>query len=113
MQDRLWRKTRSDSGVIPWSLFCKGTDPNRNYNINWSGPGSSGNPCAQTYSGRKALSEPEVRYQTDFILKNKDRIKMYLSLHSYSQLMLLPYGYTTLKPTDFDELVNTLLLDLD
>lgn len=31
---------------------------------------------------------------------------MYLSLHSYSQMWLIPWGYTRSKPSDYSDLVN-------
>lgn len=102
--DRMWRKTRSDSGVTPWSLFCKGTDPNRNYDAKWGGEGSSGNPCAQTYAGRKAHSEPEIVSLTDHVSSIRSRILLFVSLHSYSQIMLLPYGHSQDIPEEYPEI---------
>lgn len=102
--DRLWRKTRSTSRGSPWSLFCTGTDPNRNYNAGWAGEGSSGNPCSQTFAGRSAHSEPEVKALTETILKERNRIAFFLTLHSYSQIMLLPYGYSKEIPPEYSAL---------
>lgn len=31
---------------------------------------------------------------------------MYLTLHAYSQMWLVPWGYTKSRPTDFEELAN-------
>ena len=38
--DRMWRKTRSDTGSS-----CIGVDPNRNWGYKWGGKGASSNPC--------------------------------------------------------------------
>jgi hypothetical protein len=40
----------------------------------------------------------------DFITARKEQIVFYNSVHSYSQLILLPWGYTTTQPADYDEL---------
>lgn len=45
----------------------------------------------------------------DFLRKRKDRIKAYLTMHSYSQMVLFPYSYTKNISKDHDELVRTLL----
>ena len=44
--------------------------------------------------GASAFSEVENRNVRDFLAKNKDNIKYYVNLHSYSQLVLLPWGFT-------------------
>ena len=46
------------------------------------------------YRGPSAFSEIENRNVRDFILRNKDKLVFYDSIHSYSQLILLPWGYT-------------------
>ena len=40
----------------------------------------------------------------DFILKNKDQIKFFNTIHSYSQLVLLPWGFTTTPAPGYDNL---------
>lgn len=49
-------------------------------------------PCANTYHGPSAFSEPESNATAQFITQNRNRIRAYITLHSYSQLMLTPYG---------------------
>ena len=44
--------------------------------------------------GKSAFSEIENQNVRDFLSKHKDTIKYYVNLHSYSQLVLLPWGYT-------------------
>lgn len=96
--DRLWRKTRSKSG------YCSGVDPNRNYPFHWGESGSSSYSCSETYAGPKALSEPECELLAKLLLENKQRIKVYLTLHAYSQLMLVPYGHDRVYPENYNEL---------
>ena len=37
---------------------------------------------------------------------NKDTVKFYNNVHSYSQLILLPFGYTAEPPPNIDELTR-------
>ncbi|CAL8102669.1 unnamed protein product [Orchesella dallaii] len=99
-RDRLWRKTRRPNQ----GTHCVGTDPNRNWGFKWGGPGSSGNPCEQTYRGPKPFSEPETSAVANAVLARRNQIKMYLTFHSYSQLWLLPWSYTRQRPSDYSEL---------
>lgn len=96
--DRLWRKSRSNG------YFCAGVDLNRNYDFKWNVAGSSDYPCSQTYGGQSALSEPESRAVATQLTRNKDNIKMYLSFHAYSQLILTPWGYRRGYPKDYKEM---------
>lgn len=102
--NRMWRKNRSPNG-----LLCYGVDPNRNWGYQWaaSAPGSSNNVCAETYAGTSAMSEPEVKSLADYIAANRDYIEMFLSFHSYSQLMLYPWSYTN-EATPNEDLYNEL-----
>lgn len=45
------------------------------------------------FRGGRAFSEPESRAIRDFILARRRDIKMYLTLHSYGQMVLYPWGY--------------------
>lgn len=97
---RMWRKTRKPN---PGSL-CVGVDPNRNWKAGFGGPGSSGDPCSQTYRGPRAQSESEVNSIVRFV--NSHNIKAFISIHSYSQLLMFPYGYTRTPIKDYTELDN-------
>jgi len=91
--DRLWRKNRrTNSGST-----CRGVDLNRNYNDHWGQGGSSTNPCSDTYMGPSVASEPEVRGIQAYVkgLLSKGPIWMGIDWHSYSQLILRPYGWTS------------------
>ncbi|XP_055139997.1 carboxypeptidase A4 isoform X2 [Symphalangus syndactylus] len=98
-QNRLWRKTRSRN---PGSS-CIGTDPNRNWNASFAGKGASDNPCSEVYHGPHANSEVEVKSVVDFIQKHGN-FKCFIDLHSYSQLLMYPYGYSVKKAPDAEEL---------
>jgi murein tripeptide amidase MpaA len=93
---RYWRKNRRDNGK---SNF--GVDINRNYGYKWGidNAGSSLNPASEVYRGTAAFSEPETRAVRDLFL-SKDFQAM-ISFHSFSQVILYPWGYTKL-PSDKD-----------
>ncbi|KAH8398787.1 hypothetical protein KR222_003919, partial [Zaprionus bogoriensis] len=99
---RLWRKTRQPNS----SGSCIGTDPNRNFDFHWNETGASPNPCSETYAGPKAFSEPEAVVVRDLIHGLADRGKMYLTVHSYGNYLLHPWGYVDAVPdnaADLDE----------
>ncbi|KAK7223203.1 hypothetical protein V2G26_011206 [Clonostachys chloroleuca] len=90
--ERLWRKNRQTrSGVS-----CVGTDINRNWPYQWSGSGSSTNACAETYRGLAQGDTPENKALVAHLsgLSSGKGIKFYNDWHSYSQLILLPFGYS-------------------
>ncbi|XP_055038419.2 carboxypeptidase B [Misgurnus anguillicaudatus] len=87
--NRMWRKTRS----LYSGSSCVGTDPNRNFDAGWCTTGASSNPCSDTYCGSRPESEIESKNLANFIRSNKSIIKAYLTVHSYSQLLLFPYSY--------------------
>lgn len=68
--------------------------------------GASSNPCSDIYCGAKPESEIEVKNVANFIRKNKASIKAYLTIHSYSQMLLFPYSYTYGLAADHNELVS-------
>jgi carboxypeptidase T len=89
-QDRLWRKNRrrNPNGTI-------GVDPNRNYGYMWGTLNTSTSshvPADQTYVGPRAFSEPEVRAVRDLVARQL--FGGVLTYHSYSQLILYPWGHT-------------------
>ncbi|XP_056596054.1 carboxypeptidase A1-like [Triplophysa dalaica] len=97
--NRMWRKTRKPN---PGSS-CVGVDANRNWDAGFGGPGSSNNPCYETYHGPSAHSEPEVKAIVDFV-KTHGNLKAFVSIHSYSQMLLYPYGYKSTRAKDKAEL---------
>ncbi|XP_012288601.2 carboxypeptidase B [Orussus abietinus] len=91
---RMWRKTRSVNNFSS----CYGVDANRNFGLKWMTVGASSNPCSDTYAGPKPFSEPETQALRDFALSKKGLVKAYLTLHSYGQYFLHPWGYTSDLP---------------
>ncbi|MFT7541410.1 MAG: carboxypeptidase T, partial [Gammaproteobacteria bacterium] len=93
----LWRKNRRNNGGGSF-----GVDLNRNYSFQWgNSSGSSGNSSDDTYRGPSAASEPEVAAMQAFI--DSRSFVTALSSHSYSDLWLYPWGYTTSGPSNESE----------
>ncbi len=87
--NRLWRKNRRAN-----PNGSTGVDLNRNWSIGWGvTPGSSGTQGNDTYRGASAFSEPETQTLRDF-MSARPYIKAHFDVHSYSQLILSPWGYT-------------------
>ncbi|XP_005365842.1 carboxypeptidase A1 [Microtus ochrogaster] len=99
--NRMWRKTRSRTQ----GSLCVGADPNRNWDAGFGLTGASSNPCSDTYHGKSANSEVEVKAIVDFV-KTHGKIKAFISIHSYSQLLLYPYGYKSDAVPNKEELDN-------
>ncbi|KAM7351722.1 zinc carboxypeptidase A 1-like [Cochliomyia hominivorax] len=97
--NRLWRKTRT-----PYADGCYGADPNRNWGFHWNEVGASSDPCSDTYAGPSAFSEIETKTLSEFIATLKGKIFLYVSFHSYSQLLLFPYGHTGELPPNYNDL---------
>lgn len=97
---RLWRKNRSQSN----RANCKGVDLNRNFDINWKGPGSSTNPCSDTYRGASPESELETQAVVQFLSRRKKNLGAYLTFHSYGEMIVYPWAYKTAKVRDHKEL---------
>lgn len=88
--NRLWRKNRRGN---------YGVDLNRNWDVRWGGPGSSGNQSSDIYRGAAPFSEPESQAIRDFALARPNLVG-FIDFHSYSQLVLWPWGYTTAPTPD-------------
>ncbi|PTA67864.1 M14 family zinc carboxypeptidase [Deinococcus arcticus] len=102
-----WRKNVNDTQRCSNGLF--GADLNRNFNYAWGTGGSSTDPCNETYRGVGAASEPETQNLQNLMkaafADNRGPARsdaapattpgVYVDIHSYSQLVLWPWGDTT------------------
>jgi carboxypeptidase T len=96
--DRFWRKNRRRN---PDGSF--GVDPNRNYGYMWadgSNNMTSNVPSDPTYFGPRAFSEPETRAVRDLVAR--ELFQCVLTYHSFSQLILYPWGFRS-APVDDPE----------
>ncbi|KAL1117211.1 hypothetical protein AAG570_004538, partial [Ranatra chinensis] len=99
-KDRFWRKNRANTT----NSRCRGVDLNRNFDVYFGGLGTSRNPCDETFVGKGPFSEAESRALRDYALRIKNRIKLYITLHSYGQYLLYPWGYDNVLPNDWKDL---------
>ncbi|KFD57843.1 hypothetical protein M514_01076, partial [Trichuris suis] len=94
---RLWRKNRSPAScILPLRMgqpCCFGVDLNRNFDFNWGAVGCSNDPCDEIYHGSKPFSEPETEAIRRFITNRSGEFVSFLTLHSYSQMWMYPYGH--------------------
>lgn len=69
--------------------------------------GASDDPCAENYAGPYPNSEPEIKALSEFISSIKSKVNILLAFHSYSQLLLSPYGHTTTEtPENYADLMK-------
>jgi hypothetical protein len=107
----LWRKN-TNQNYCGATSDSRGADLNRNFSATWNttnGAGSSGNECDETYRGPTAASEPETQDVQTYVRSlwagrsapspsapaPSDASGLHLDIHSYSQLVLWPYGNTS------------------
>jgi hypothetical protein len=91
----MWRKNRRHN--FDGSF---GVDLNRNYDWEWGSqwPGSSGTPSSDVYRGTAPFSEPETAALATLMATMPPGMSM--SAHTYSDLMLYPWGYDTVVTAD-------------
>lgn len=104
----LWRKNTNNNYCA--GSNSRGADLNRNFTFQWGCcGGSSGSQCNETYRGAAAGSEPETQvvmaYMSSIFPDQRgpaltdpapaDATGVYLDLHSYGQLVLWPWGFTS------------------
>ncbi len=102
-----WRKnTNPANGSCGGSGGKYGVDLNRNSSFKWGG--ASTDPCDETYQGPSAASETETQAVQSFIRSifedqrgpgdtdaaPDDTTGVFITLHSYSNLVLWPWGHT-------------------
>ncbi len=87
-------RTNSDGSI--------GVDLNRNFGYEWGhdNDGSSPNPSAQTYRGTEPFSEPETQLQKE--LAEEYNFILALNNHTYSDLLIYPWGYNDQLTPDSD-----------
>ena len=103
-----WRKNTNQNYCDAGSN-SRGADLNRNFDFNWGCcNGSSTNQCSTVYRGPAAASEPEVAAVEGYlrtIFEDRrgptvtdpapaDTPGVYIDLHSFSELILWPWGFT-------------------
>ena len=92
--DDMWRKNRRPGSP------CMGVDLNRNADIVWGvAQGSTScTPCSDVYCGPSAFSEPEGRNVKHVL--DTERVVSFVDVHSFSELVLFPWGHARTQSTD-------------
>jgi carboxypeptidase T len=115
------KNANRDNGCNTWPPFSSsqyGIDLNRNSSFLWNTGGSSGAPCSETYRGPGAASEVEVSALQALVASlipdrrgdpldepaPLDTQGFLLSLHSYGNEVLRPWGTTTQAPPNETQL---------
>jgi hypothetical protein len=110
-----------DDGCNRWppsSGSQYGIDLNRNHSFLWNTGGSSGQPCSETFRGSAAASEVETQALQTLVLSlfedrrddpldapaPLDTSGFLLTLHSYGNLVLRPWGTTSQPPPNETQL---------
>jgi len=103
---RYWRKNRRDNGNGTY-----GVDLNRNYDYMWGydDEGSSPYTGSEVYRGPSPFSEPESRAIRDLFTQRN--FQALVSFHSYSQVILYPWGYTD-QPAPDDALLDQIATEM-
>ncbi len=95
--DKLWRMNRRDNP----GTTCDGVDPNRNCDFMWRviGPTTVCDPCSSTqgFVGSLPFSEPEAN--NIHLLCDTHRIDVFVDVHSFSNLVLFPWGHAPTQTT--------------
>ncbi|XP_047992677.1 carboxypeptidase B-like isoform X2 [Leguminivora glycinivorella] len=90
-KDRMWRKNRAS-----YDGNCVGVDLNRNFSFGWGHNGEEGSseePENIFYRGPTPFSEPETAAVRDYILGSPNQFKVFLSFHSYFEMIIFPWGF--------------------
>lgn len=88
-KNRSWRKTRSTN----WLIF-KGVDANRNWPFHWQDVGTNNIVYSEHYAGPHAESEAETSNLRKYVDILAPRMRLYLALHAYGQMLMFPWSYT-------------------
>ncbi|KAJ2945705.1 hypothetical protein O0L34_g547 [Tuta absoluta] len=101
--NRMWRKNRAKYGG------SIGVDLNRNFSCGWGQngeEGSSQDPGNVFYRGPHPFSEPETRAVMNAIDAAEVPFKVFLSIHSYGEVIIFPWGYSSQPCPDYVELLE-------
>lgn len=109
-----WRKNTNNNYC--GNTNSRGADLNRNYSYQWE---LISGECGETYSGPSAGSEPETEAITSYVasvfpdqkgpnptdpVNELNATGIFIDLHSYSELVLWPWGYTDEQAPNYSSL---------
>ncbi|TFK50372.1 hypothetical protein OE88DRAFT_1660708 [Heliocybe sulcata] len=104
--DRLWYKNRMALGADD---KCVGIDLGRNWGYKWGGKQYKKQPCHHWFPGHRPFEAPEVNNLANFIM-TIPRLKAFVDLRSYGQMISIPYSFSCKKiPKDAEDLLEAAL----
>lgn len=97
----MWRKNRRNNGGGNF-----GVDLNRNYGYEWGydNQGSSPTASSDVYRGPSAFSEKETK-AIKWLTENRS-FKLAIDHHTYSNILLYPFGYQMIETDDHELFVK-------
>lgn len=72
--------------------------------------GANLDPATDTFAGPGPFSEPETRSLSQYIRSIGNKLDLYISIHSFGQLLLLPFGNSTAPYGNYNDAVSNLEL---
>lgn len=90
----------------PHQLADRGVDPNRNYGVQWGGPGTSDQVTNLTNAGPRPWSEPETESVRRFLRDLQPT--MLITNHTFAGLILRPPGTGDFGPTPDEDRMRAL-----
>ncbi|KAI0277041.1 Zn-dependent exopeptidase [Russula aff. rugulosa BPL654] len=107
-KDRFWHKNRLQLGP---ETRCVGVDMNRNWGFKWKAKSNDfhddqsrpEDPCSHWYPGSRPFQAPEVNNMENYF-RRLPRLKGFLDLRSYGQMLSTPFSYSCKKtPKDAED----------
>ncbi|XP_072945695.1 carboxypeptidase B-like [Epargyreus clarus] len=92
---RFWRKNRARGFMV--GDRCMGVDLNRNFDFLF-GQHSSSSACMETFHGRGPFSEPESQIVRNILREHRNRVEMFLDIHSFGSMVLFGFGNGQFPP---------------
>lgn len=66
-----------------------------------TGAGSSPDACDDIFCGRKPFSEKESLTLARYLYSIRRQLVAYVDVHTYGQVLMSPWGYSTGYPKDY------------
>ncbi|KRT84501.1 Peptidase [Oryctes borbonicus] len=98
--ERFWRLNRA----FVKNGSCYGTDLNRNFDFHWNEVGTTPEPCYTTFAGLSPFDQLESTGLRNVVTQYKEQIKLYLTFHSFANMIVYPWSYTNELPNNAKEL---------
>jgi murein tripeptide amidase MpaA len=115
----MWWRKNTNRDYCPGYPYNRGADLNRNFEFQWGCcSGSSTYTCDPTYRGQSPGSEPETQAVQNYLQSQFPDLRggglsdpvsenasgVFLDIHSYSELVLWPWGFTSNEPPNSADL---------